>query len=70
MNSKVYKWCAVPQCVNTSIKTPNKLFIYVPRNKTMRNKWLNLARRDPTAISLNSPIYFCEDHFDVSFYLI
>ena len=26
MNFKVYKWCAVPQCINTSLKTPNKLF--------------------------------------------
>lgn len=70
MNSKVYKWCAVPQCANTSLKTPNKLFVYVPNNKTIRYKWLNLARRDQTAIKLNSPIYFCKDHFDVSFYSI
>ena len=38
MNSKVYKTCAVPECVNTSIKTPNKLFVYVPRNKGTINK--------------------------------
>lgn len=66
MNSKVYKWCAVPQCKNTSIKTPNKLFIYVPNKKIIRDRWLNLARRDPSVISTNSSIYFCEDHFDVS----
>ncbi|KAL0861404.1 hypothetical protein ABMA27_008948 [Loxostege sticticalis] len=44
MNSKGYKWCAVPQCTNTSLKTPNKVFIYVPNDKTMRYKWLTLAR--------------------------
>ncbi|KAF7268199.1 hypothetical protein GWI33_018660 [Rhynchophorus ferrugineus] len=32
---------------------------------TMRNKWLNLARRDPTSIGPNSSVYFCEDHFDL-----
>lgn len=66
MNSKVYKWCAVPLCKNTSLKTPNKLFIYVPNKKIMRDKWFKLARRNPTSVKTNSPIYFCEDHFDVS----
>lgn len=70
MNSKGYKWCAVPQCTNTSIKTPNKVFIYVPNDKTMRYKWLTLARRDPKAVRLDTSIYFCEDHFDVSFNVI
>ncbi|KAK5648217.1 hypothetical protein RI129_003109 [Pyrocoelia pectoralis] len=63
MNSDVYRWCAVPQCNNTSIKTPNKLFIHVPKDKKVRNTWLNLSRRDRQ--SSNSVIYFCEDHFDV-----
>ena len=70
MNSKVYKWCVAPQCVNTSIKSPNKLFIYVPHNKKIRYQWLNLARRDPKAYELNSHVYFCEDHFDVSMNLL
>ncbi|XP_037872296.1 uncharacterized protein LOC119629683 [Bombyx mori] len=65
MNSKVYKCCVVPRCTNTSIKTPKKLFVYVPNNKTMRYKWLTLARRDPKGLSVNSSIYFCEDHFDL-----
>lgn len=69
MNSKVYKWCAVPQCDNTSIKTPNKLFVFVPHKKTIRDKWLKLARRDSTAILPSTHLYFCEDHFDVSFTL-
>ncbi|KAF9417948.1 hypothetical protein HW555_005093 [Spodoptera exigua] len=61
----VYRWCAVPCCSSTSIKTPNKLFISVPMKPVIRNKWLILARRDPAAISPNSGIYFCEDHFDL-----
>nr|XP_026498360.1 uncharacterized protein LOC113402354 [Vanessa tameamea] len=65
MNSNVYRWRAVPQCNNTSIKTPKKLFINVPLKKKVRNMWLNLARRDPTAISSSSVLYFCEDHFDL-----
>lgn len=47
MNSKVYKRCPVAEGKNTSKKTPNKLFIYVPHKKGVRNKWLNLAHRDP-----------------------
>lgn len=66
MNSKVYKWCAVPQCKNTSITTPNKVFVHVPYKKIIRDKWLKLARRNPNDVKTNSPLYFCEDHFDVS----
>ncbi|XP_061724443.1 uncharacterized protein LOC133530526 isoform X3 [Cydia pomonella] len=65
MNIKVYKYCAVPQCKNTSIKTPNKLFVHVPKNKTTRYKWLKLAKRDPTKTLPTSNLYFCEDHFDM-----
>lgn len=68
MNSKVYKSCAVPKCKNTSIKTPNKLFIAVPREKTIREKWLYLAEQFSPIIQKKLGIYFCEDHFDVSFH--
>lgn len=61
-----YKWCAVPQCTNTSIKTPQKLFVSVPTNPKRRNTWLQLARRDPSRISSHSNVFMCEDHFDVS----
>ena len=54
----------------THKKNPRKSFVYVPHKKKMRNKWLNLARRDPKAISLNTTIYFCEDHFNIRFYFI
>lgn len=66
MNSKTYKSCAVPLCSNTWNKTPNKLFIYAPHDKIIRDKWMNLAGRDPSEIKLNSRAYFCEDHFEVS----
>lgn len=60
-----YRCCAVPQCTNTTAKTPGKLYIHVPLNWKIRVKWLNLARRDPNA-SRDAQLYFCEDHFDVS----
>ncbi|CAG4938894.1 unnamed protein product [Colias eurytheme] len=31
----------------------------------MRQKWLKLARRNPNDVVTNSPLYFCEDHFDM-----
>lgn len=65
-----YKWCVVPACTNTSIKTPEKLFVCVPKNAKMRKKWLQLARRNPDDIADNSVVFFCEDHFDVSKHII
>lgn len=66
MNSKFYKCCAVPQCASTTIKTPEKIFIHVPRSGDGRKKWLQLARRDTALVAPKSKMYFCEDHFDVS----
>ncbi|KAJ8973879.1 hypothetical protein NQ317_017835 [Molorchus minor] len=65
MNSSYYNHCIVPQCKRTTIKTPNKLFIYVSNNEQIRKKWLKLARRDDVhSLSTNSRMYFCADHFD------
>lgn len=66
MDHKFYKYCIVPQCESSTIKTPTKLFVHVPRKEQMRKKWLQLARRDVNVAS-DSKMYFCEDHFDVSF---
>lgn len=66
MDRKKYRWCVVPRCGNTSVTTPNKIFIDVPRKPDIRKKWLDLARRKCDGMSVTSPIYFCEDHFDVS----
>ncbi|XP_065172135.1 uncharacterized protein [Atheta coriaria] len=61
----VYKWCGVPHCGNTSKKTPNKLFVFVPQKKSIRDKWLELAKRDSFVIMATTHLYFCEDHFDL-----
>lgn len=66
MNKSWYKCCAVPMCKSTSISTPQKLFINVPKNAEVRKKWLTLARRDPASLTPTSTSHFCEDHFDVS----
>nr|XP_037874148.1 uncharacterized protein LOC110384711 isoform X14 [Bombyx mori] len=65
MQRKKYRWCVVPQCRNTSKSSPNKLFIDVPRKADIRRKWLDLARRNHQNMSVTSPVYFCEDHFDL-----
>ncbi|XP_063631318.1 zinc finger protein 271-like [Cydia splendana] len=61
---KFYKWCSVPLCKNSTKTTPSKLFVYVPLNKKIREKWLTLAKRD-TACIPTSCMWFCEDHFDI-----
>lgn len=61
-----YKWCVVPQCTNTSLNNPQKLFVSVPTNPKRRKMWLRLARRDPNSIVSQSNVFMCEDHFDVS----
>lgn len=65
MSYDTYHWCVVRECKNTSIKTPEKLWIKVPTNIKIRNTWLKLARRDPKSLSRKTQLYFCEDHFDV-----
>ncbi|KAF9419618.1 hypothetical protein HW555_003896, partial [Spodoptera exigua] len=66
MSPSYYKYCIVPECKNTTIKTPNKLFIYAPNDKNTRTKWLKLAKRhDVDKLSTKSRMYFCEDHFDL-----
>ncbi|CAH2094798.1 unnamed protein product [Euphydryas editha] len=65
MDTSFYKCCAVPMCKSTSIRTPKKLFIHVPKNAQIRRKWLKLARRHPASLTPKSTSYFCEDHFDL-----
>lgn len=61
-----YKYCMVPQCKNTTTKTPDKIFVSVPSDSQMRKKWLQVAGRNPDEISTASKLYTCEDHFNVS----
>ncbi|KAJ8704957.1 hypothetical protein PYW08_012277 [Mythimna loreyi] len=63
MDSKFYKYCAVPLCHNTTIRTPQKLFVHVPKQKEIRKQWFQLARRDKPLTAQN--VYYCEDHFDM-----
>lgn len=65
-----YRWCVALNCKNSTLKTPEKLFITVPKDVSMRYVWLELAGRDPTKYSDKSHLYLCEDHFDVSTYII
>ncbi|XP_026743981.1 uncharacterized protein LOC113505464 isoform X8 [Trichoplusia ni] len=62
-----YKSCAVPGCTNTTIKTPAKLFVTVPKNTKVRNKWFQLASRNPKEIRHNTVVFFCQDHFDLPY---
>ena len=61
-----YKWCVVPQCTNTSINSPNKLFVSVSTSPKRRKMWLQLTRRDPKSILSHSNVFMCEDQLDVS----
>lgn len=61
-----YKWCVVQLCTNTSIKTPEKMFVSIPKNPEIRKKWLMLARRNPEDIAASTNAFMCEDHFNVS----
>lgn len=71
MSDKRYKYCYVHLCENNNKKNPEKVFINVPKSKLMREKWLELAWRDPQMRKDLTVLHFCEDHFNVSFiYLI
>lgn len=67
---RMYKSCLVPGCTNTTVKTPEKLFVSVPKRPVIRKVWLKLARRNPYKLADDSTIFLCEDHFDVSIKLI
>lgn len=60
-----YKWCFVPQCANTTLRTPGKLFFHVKRDEKTRKMWFQAARRESN-VSSSSVIFCCEDHFNVS----
>lgn len=64
---KSYKYCIVPKCRNTTLKTPNKLFFLVPKNAILRKKWCRIMRRnDQVPLSSSTSLFCCEDHFNVS----
>ena len=63
-----YRCCFVPKCGNTSKKQPDKVFVCVPKDKKVKKKWFKVSNRltKPT----DSNYFCCEDHFDVSIFLI
>jgi len=65
LKNSVYKYCFVPLCKNTSVSTPDKIFLNVPESKKLRRCWLKAARRDKKDVSDESHLSCCEDHFDV-----
>lgn len=65
--NKYFKWCFVPSCTNTSINSPNKLFISVPKQYYRKLRWFQAAGRDMP--KSQSGFFCCEDHFDVGIYI-
>lgn len=59
-----YRYCMVPQCKNTTVSTPDKVFFRIPREENLRKKWCKMMKRDN--ISVLSVVFCCEDHFIVS----
>ncbi|KAJ8922821.1 hypothetical protein NQ315_007856 [Exocentrus adspersus] len=67
MYAESSKWCFVPNCGNTSINAPNKVFVTLPSEYSRKLKWFKAAKRDmPKSKSI---FYCCEDHFNVLTYV-
>ncbi|KAH9635132.1 hypothetical protein HF086_000853 [Spodoptera exigua] len=60
----VYKWCTVPECKNTSIKTPEKIFVSVPTNPKRRKNVVTISSKRPKERFIAYK-FFYEDHFDM-----
>ncbi|KAI4460424.1 thap-type zinc finger superfamily [Holotrichia oblita] len=59
-----YKYCAVPMCQSSTVNSPDKKFITIPRDVTRRKKWFTaMGRYKPLADKTTG--YCCCDHFDV-----
>ncbi|KAK5642388.1 hypothetical protein RI129_008555 [Pyrocoelia pectoralis] len=61
---KSYKYCIVPKCRSTSVKTPNKIFITLPRDPKVRMRWQKAMKR-VNMISNHATCFVCEDHFNL-----
>ncbi|XP_018575991.1 uncharacterized protein LOC108914628 [Anoplophora glabripennis] len=61
---KYYKYCIVPGCKNTSVSTPNKIFISLPSDENVRKLWQQSMRREKF-VSNKGTKFCCEDHFNV-----
>ncbi|CAL1264110.1 unnamed protein product [Larinioides sclopetarius] len=61
-----YKYCIVPCCTSSTVKTPEKIFFNVPRDPMKRKAWTNAMKRDEKfnkELSPVSTLWCCEDHF-------
>ncbi|KAJ8665812.1 hypothetical protein QAD02_007474 [Eretmocerus hayati] len=56
-----FKTCIVPTCRSNTTRTPRKIFIHVPDEQQLRNKWCEAVGRAPEQTRGNC--YCCEDHF-------
>ncbi|XP_054713773.1 uncharacterized protein LOC129223233 [Uloborus diversus] len=56
--------CLVPGCFSSTIRTPDKRFLTVPRRQDMRSVWCKAMGRVKMGSALTK-LYICEDHFDI-----
>ena len=68
-NPLTRKSCVVPKCSNTATNAPEKLFFLVPFEPKSRKKWMQTMKR-ANPPGAKSCVYCCEDHFDVSTYML
>lgn len=62
--TKHKRQCFVPMCLNSTTKTPTKLFFKVPTIQEIREKWFKSVNR-----AMNeTEMFCCSDHFNVSFF--
>ena len=64
--TKYIKICFVPLCPNTSKSTPEKMFITIPVNPARRKLWLDAVGKSAVGRNPKSPMFCCQDHFNVS----
>lgn len=62
------KNCFVTLCPNTSVLTPNKMFITIPINPARRKLWMDAVGK-PATKNPKSPLFCCQDHFEVTTYV-
>ncbi|KAJ8671172.1 hypothetical protein QAD02_002431 [Eretmocerus hayati] len=62
-NFEVYKSCFVPDCNNTTVKTPKKIFVRLPSNELKHKLWRSAVETPEKKAKKTK--YCCEDHFDL-----
>ena len=59
-----YKYCFFDDCESTTISTPKKIFVPIPKGDD-RQIWVDIIKPNKT-FSDQSSLYCCEDHFNVN----